>query len=299
MIFAMFYMTVSHIYRMYLAFDLAVMDFTMYQMVLTMKITAFAYNYSDGDEREQKQIMEGMKPSSKAARFNSSRDLYSLTCLPNPLEYFGYIYCFTNSMAGPAFEYTDYYCGMKRISKSKVGTEGEKDACHASPVRHSFFLLFQGVVFLIINQAISKPFPCVEMSNVALLSANPWYINLSKAALTLVGERCKYFFAWKVAESSCVAAGFGYLGPCADGTSHKWHGVANVDVLNFELACSTSRISRKWNMRTQVRHFFLLPVAVGAALQTCYTYSLPKTYSRTCTIGLSKMVIQQQTTLMK
>lgn len=28
--------------------------------------------------------------------------------MPNPLEFFGYVYCFTTFLAGPAFEYNDY-----------------------------------------------------------------------------------------------------------------------------------------------------------------------------------------------
>jgi len=28
--------------------------------------------------------------------------------MPNPLEFFGYVYCFSSILAGPAFEYSEY-----------------------------------------------------------------------------------------------------------------------------------------------------------------------------------------------
>ena len=56
----------------------------------------------------------------------------------------------------------------------------------------------------------------------------------------------------QVAEAACVAAGFGFEGYGADGASLGYAGVSNVDIVNFELATSAQRISRTWNMRTQV-----------------------------------------------
>ena len=61
----MVYMTVSHMYRMYVAFDIPEMDFTMMQMVLTMKMTGFAYNYSDGSKAAQATIAAAIRPASK------------------------------------------------------------------------------------------------------------------------------------------------------------------------------------------------------------------------------------------
>jgi hypothetical protein len=61
----MTYMTVSHIYRMYVAFDSPEMDFTMMQMVLTMKMTSFAYNFSDGSRAVQAAIAAATDPVSK------------------------------------------------------------------------------------------------------------------------------------------------------------------------------------------------------------------------------------------
>ena len=47
-IFVMGYMTGAHAYRMYVSYLSGIFDFTGTQMVLTMKLTSFAYNLYDG-----------------------------------------------------------------------------------------------------------------------------------------------------------------------------------------------------------------------------------------------------------
>jgi len=46
--FVMGYMVACHVYRMYVSYMSGIFDFTGTQMVLTMKLTSFAYNMFDG-----------------------------------------------------------------------------------------------------------------------------------------------------------------------------------------------------------------------------------------------------------
>ena len=48
------------------------------------------------------------------------RKRFAIQSVPNPLEFFGYIFCFTCLMAGPAFEYKDYLQGIegKRLTQN-------------------------------------------------------------------------------------------------------------------------------------------------------------------------------------
>jgi hypothetical protein len=48
------YMTGSHLYRMYVSYMSGIFDFTGTQMVLTMKLTSFAYNLYDGTADHKK-----------------------------------------------------------------------------------------------------------------------------------------------------------------------------------------------------------------------------------------------------
>ncbi|CAN0287134.1 unnamed protein product [Laminaria digitata] len=41
-------------------------------------------------------------------RVLAARRQYAIRSIPNPLEFFGYVYCFSSILAGPAFEYTLY-----------------------------------------------------------------------------------------------------------------------------------------------------------------------------------------------
>lgn len=59
--------------------------------------------------------------------------------------------------------------------------------------------------------------------------------------------RMKYYFAWKVAEGSCVLAGFGFQGYNDKGEVAGWDGVSNMDVKGFELAGNTTEAARAWN----------------------------------------------------
>ena len=60
--------------------------------------------------------------------------------------------------------------------------------------------------------------------------------------------RMKYYFAWKVAEGSCVLAGFGFEGYGDDGqTVSGWNGVSNMDIVGFETATNTAEASKAWN----------------------------------------------------
>jgi hypothetical protein len=47
-VWAMGFMTMCHLYRMYVSYMSGIFDFTGTQMVLTMKLTSFAYNLYDG-----------------------------------------------------------------------------------------------------------------------------------------------------------------------------------------------------------------------------------------------------------
>lgn len=73
--------------------------------------------------------------------------------------------------------------------------------------------------------------------------------------MALLGERFKYYFAWKIAEGSSVLAGFGFEGYTTekDGkvVPKGWRGVENIEIISFETAANIQTLSRSWNKRTQ------------------------------------------------
>ena len=169
-VWAMGYMTFSHLYRMVFFYMVDQFDFTRTQMVLTMKLTSFAFNLYDGScqnsnvsnncdnevdnisnnsndikngEHEKNGIngkncvvsngknmteennnnihkngisKENTKVSTNLDAYNKKvtmeRTQYAIVQLPSPLEFGGFVFCFPNLLAGPAFAYKDYIDGI-------------------------------------------------------------------------------------------------------------------------------------------------------------------------------------------
>ena len=117
-IWVMGYMTMSHIYRMYVSYMSGIFDFTGTQMVITMKLTSFACNLHDGVADFQ-QVYKGSSEQnvqdvnenaalvgsnystahkisdhfSKQSKLYSERRKYAITKLPSILEFLGYVRC--------------------------------------------------------------------------------------------------------------------------------------------------------------------------------------------------------------
>merc|ERR1719203_572050 len=74
------------------------MDFTGAQMVIVIKLYSISYNLYDG------QVLA----SGKDERASKKCAAFALPKLPGLLEFLGYTFCFSNVLAGPAFEYKIY-----------------------------------------------------------------------------------------------------------------------------------------------------------------------------------------------
>jgi len=147
-IFAMGYLTISHLYRVVFFYMVDQFDFTRTQMVLTMKLTSFAFNLYDGrndNENSCNKYQENQcdgsngvcihsnKINSKTTysygskynqRIEAVRAKYAIDHLPSLLEFGGYVFCFPNLLAGPAFSFRDY---MTAIDPSSVKHRGPVD----------------------------------------------------------------------------------------------------------------------------------------------------------------------------
>lgn len=248
------YMTGSHAYRMYVSYLSGVFDFTGTQMVLTMKLTSFAYNYYDGTTDKKNVFPETPHADKKMAKVYSDRKRFAITSLPNPLEYFGYIYCFTCILAGPAFEYNDYV-GSIDGSVFQMKIEGDSKIPQKSSKPSTFLpamlRLVVAVVFMVLHLQLIARFPPKSLYDPEFIANTPTlerYIFMLGAMLSV---RFMFYFAWKVAEGASILGGFGFQGYDKDGKSLGWGGVENIDIAGFELATNVQSMSRSWNKRTQ------------------------------------------------
>ena len=302
---AMGYMTLSHLYRMVFFYMVDAFDFTRTQMVLTMKLTSFAYNLYDGnciynnnDSSSNKndknnnsnidnidnikgKILENIETkngnlnitdtqmTSYDKRILTERTTAAIVHLPSPLEFGGFVFCFPNLLAGPAFSYKDYMDGMKSvIENSKInngndkkivnenGTlneckiynkngetniDNKKDAKDMKIINDSVKIenenenansiiydkkehsstsfsslnpgihrLIVGIGSLIIFFIISSKAPIRQQYNIEWQESHSFLYRLIFISISFLGERFKFYFAWKVSEGSCILGGFGY-----------------------------------------------------------------------------------------
>ena len=243
-------MTLAHIYRMYVSYLSGIFDFTGMQMVLTMKLTSFAYNYFDGTYDKKRVFGEHSDP--KVAKMYADRRRFAITSLPNPLEFYGYVYCFTCLLAGPAFEYTDYVSAVdgSAFVGYNNGNEEHRDTAPSSLVS-ALAALIVGIVSMGVYLKMSAVFQMRKFYDPMFIAGHSMTYRMGYTWLTITGERFKYYFVWKVAEASSILAGFGFEGWTADGRAKGWGGVRNVDILTFETGPNIQIMSRSWNKRTQ------------------------------------------------
>jgi len=259
-IWAMGYMVAAHGYRMKVSYMSGEFDFTGTQMVLTMKLTSFAYNLFDGIA-DKKKVFAELDPNSKTYRRDKrvydDRRKFAIESIPNPLEFFGYIFCFTCLLAGPAFEYNDY---VRSIDGSAFKRKVDTKKGDPSSIAPALQRLGVGVLCLVLHLQLSGNilglvgFDSYKLSTVynkEHIAKHDMYYRYVFLWVALLAERFKYYFAWKVAEGSSVLAGFGFQGYDKDGKVIGWQGVENIDIVAFETASSVQILSKAWNKRTQ------------------------------------------------
>ena len=180
-------------------------------MVLTMKLTSFAYNLYDGTYDRKNVFPTTPHTDKKKAKMYADRQQYAIEALPNPREFFGYVYCFTCLLAGPAFEYNDY---VRTIDGSAFRRkDAHPPSSEPSSVLPALLRLVVGVGCLAGHLVLGGRFPMAQLYSPVWVAAHPNHVErFGYLVLALFSERLKYYFAWKVAEGASVLAGFGFQG---------------------------------------------------------------------------------------
>ncbi|KAJ1417994.1 MBOAT, membrane-bound O-acyltransferase family-domain-containing protein, partial [Ochromonadaceae sp. CCMP2298] len=158
-----------------------------------------------------------------------------------------YVYCFTCILAGPAFEYRDY---EKAIDGSAYTTADGK-VKKPTAVLAGLYRLLVGVACLALHMTISPLFPVKSLYDRGLLATLTYPALFGRLTMSMISDRMKFYFAWKVAEGASIMGGFGFEGYTKEGKVVGWKGVENIDILGVETASSITVLLRHWNKRTQ------------------------------------------------
>ncbi|KAK0453129.1 endoplasmic reticulum protein [Armillaria borealis] len=210
------------------------MDITGPQMVLTMKLTTFAWNVYDG--RRPVQDLDKWQTSKRIPTF------------PSLLEFLGYAFYFPGVLVGPYLEFVDY---MELITEKLYEGHIKENAKRNLPSgrkRVAYRKMVEGLVYLGIFVLLGAKY------NFATI-LTPWFAEQSMWLLCFQPygtlERSKYYAVWTLTEGASILTGLGFTGYNASGAS-TWTGAANVVPSAIEIPSNFKVLLDSWNMKTNV-----------------------------------------------
>merc|ERR1712137_533334 len=224
------YMTLSHVYRLYIDYMGWRVDFTIVQMVFTLKFCALACNLQDG-----------AFPQGEVASVHKKN---SIKAPPSLLQYFSYLYYWCTILPGPFFEYNDYIAFTDRSMFSKTNGQIPAGSFKAFCKIWIKLVVLLGGVFLAFSYHPSFLWKDSEYA----MSMNLF----ERWALVMVSfsfMRSSYYTGWLMSEAAVVISGFGFNGYDANGNA-KWDRLTNIDILGVEFGTSLKDMIAAWNQGT-------------------------------------------------
>jgi lysophospholipid acyltransferase len=243
-------MSVSHIIRQRLN-DPSVVDITGGQMVMVIKLGAFAWNVHDG--RLKPELMTDAQ---------KDRAIYKL---PNLLDYAGYVFFFPSVWTGPAFDFVDYKRWLETslfevpAGTKPAPTHGTRRIPRSG--RPATIKLLTGLVWVILFLQFSTwynaPFVLSDEYTTYTLPRRIWILYM--LGLT---SRMKYYGVWTITEGACILSGLGYNGIDPQTHQPKWDRLENVNAWGIETAQNSRAYLDNWNKNTNkwLRNYVYLRV---------------------------------------
>lgn len=265
-IFSMLFMLGSHIYIMITAYMSWAPDFTAPQMVLTIKMTAYAFAYHDGfllnksekvKEKSEKNNSAGNTEENDVQvveKFTPRMKEYAIREQPNIIEFFAWTYFAPGLLAGPAIEYADYMNYM--TGKMFENVPGKKIPFSMTEIlkRVAYFIVFLLITLLFSGYGYSW------LSNVILedkIKENGGLVFVS-LRLLLCGpiHRSKYYVVWMLGEIACLICGISFSGMKKSPSNPEvlvptWEKGIAAKPLLVEFGSSCKVIVDNWNIGTE------------------------------------------------
>ena len=184
---------------------------------------------------------------SKVSRATKKCKKFALTEMPSLLEFLGYTFCFSNVLAGPAYEFSIY----------KAAADGsllyDKDGKPRGQIPSQVWPTLKAFVTSVVCMGLfvfgSGKFPIMDPtdpqknaptfiapgSGVSGADNTPWHVMYGYQWIALLCIRFKYYFAWKNAEGANNIWYAGFEGFDAEGNAIGWENANNIDILDFEV----------------------------------------------------------------
>jgi len=245
--FNLFYMFACHLHQQLSNWGSYTLDFTAIQMMLTIKLTMFAYNVYD---------------RSRGSKASKTQQQWSCQ-LPSMLEFLGFCYFFGGLLAGPAFEFVDYIA-FTNLSLYNDSSRPSRGALLAASCKKLAIAAIMGGLLVAAGSYSPHWAVCAYGDNScdatggvsAGFLALPLWARIGYMWLSVSLCRPSYYFAWTLADAACTLCGLAYNGVSEDGRP-KFDRVTNCDVLDFEFGQSFRTVLAGWNKGTNrwLRHY--------------------------------------------
>lgn len=209
------YLSYFHINRMYLYWMQATIDETTVQMIITMKLTTFITDYTT----------------------HTSENPENPKDYPELLHFLGFMYFIPSYFVGPTLtldEYTSYVDHLERVNPNDASSEDTKCQLHLLSTKTTVLLLCA-----MLGLMMFSPF----YMTTSAFAAYKFLDKLKYLFISMLLVRCKYYFAWSLAEMSYI------ISSCSQFVSHKGR---NVHILDVELPHNTHQILNSWNICTNM-----------------------------------------------
>lgn len=234
--FAILYMSVGHIHRMWVDYGGWRMDFSGVQLLLTIKFTTFALD-----------VYDGQRPEEKLTEYQKK---HRIRRVPSVLEWFGYIYFFPGFLTGPAFNLCEYLA-LTDYSLFKDAPNGRQP----SAIKPAL-LAFLGAAVCGAGTVLGGQFPASFMRDPEYHNHHSFLYRVLYMQISTALCRFPYYFAWIMSEGACNLSGIGFSGYNKHGQA-IWERATNVHPFRIETAQNYRAVSENWNVRTDrwLKHY--------------------------------------------
>ncbi|PAV20812.1 MBOAT-domain-containing [Pyrrhoderma noxium] len=228
----------NHIIRAIFNWSYETFEITGPQMVLTMKLTTFAWNVYDG--RQKPEDLDRWQTQKRVSEF------------PSLLAFLGYSFYYPGFLVGPYLDFASYMSlideTIYKANGSKNETEKKGRLVPKGRKRVAYRKLITGLIFLGLFVTQNGKFNfSVSLQDQFIKESLLYRI----AFIQICGffERTKYYAIWTLTEGASILSGLGFSGFGPNGES-LWTDAANVDITNIELAPNFKIMLDSWNMKT-------------------------------------------------
>ncbi|KAI9001313.1 MBOAT-domain-containing protein [Trametes punicea] len=245
-LFTMGHLTINHVIRALDDAGYETIEISGPQMVLTMKLTTFAWN-----------VLDGRRPADELDKWQTQQRVVDY---PSMLEFLGYAFYFPGILVGPYLTFNEYRALVsgslyKAAEKAEEAESSASDPMHQRLVprgrkRVAFRKMITGLIFLGAYVVFHPEF------NFQLTIGDEFEAKRLISRIIFLQfcgffERVKYYAVWTLTEGASIQTGLGFTGYTKSGGT-RWEGAANVNIRNIEFAPNLKVLADSWNMKTNV-----------------------------------------------